>query len=79
MGCFDTVRVPCPKCKNKEDFQSKGGNCTLTTYELLDCPADVMSDINRHAPITCSKCGTEFFVSFKIQVSNIEVMINKEK
>lgn len=62
MGCFDTVMVPCPKCGVKSGFQSKGGECYLATYELADCPKDVLSDVNRHAPNTCEECGTIYAV-----------------
>jgi|GEM_PF-857719 len=73
MGCFDTVRVPCPSCGQKADFQSKGGECWLETYELENCPPDVMSDINRHSPYTCAGCGTVFAV--KVQVTATSVVV----
>jgi RNase P subunit RPR2 len=60
MGCYDTVIVPCPKCGTEAEFQSKGGDCLLRVYSLADCPEDVLSDVNRHAPYTCEKCGTIF-------------------
>lgn len=62
MGMFYSVLVPCPKCGEKSEFQSKGGECLLQVYELEDCPFDVLSDINRHAPNTCLKCGAVFEV-----------------
>ena len=65
MGTPDTVLVPCPKCGTKSGFQSKGGECTLTTYELHEAPADVLSDVNRHAPNTCVRCGTTFQVKLQ--------------
>lgn len=79
MGCFDTVFVPCPKCGEKYPAQSKGGNCTLSDYELDDCPPDVMSDVNRHAPFECEKCKTLFEVSYKIIVLDVKVKEYKEK
>ena len=63
MGCFDIVMVPCPKCGAESQFQSKGGGCSLSAYSLAECPEDVMSDVNRHAPNTCRKCGTVFEVA----------------
>lgn len=63
MGCFDTVMVPCPKCGTEDQFQSKGGDCLLREYSLAECPDDVLSDVNRHAPNTCEKCGTVFEVA----------------
>jgi len=63
MGCPDTVIVRCPKCGEESYFQSKGGACLLRTFTLADCPDDVLSDVNRHAPNTCEKCGTVFEVA----------------
>ena len=60
MGCFDSVMVPCPKCGEKTEFQSKGGECLLRVYELKDAPKDVLSDVNRHALYICPRCGTEY-------------------
>ncbi len=62
MGCFDSVMVPCPKCGQKSEFQSKGGDCILATYELHTAPADVLGDVNRHSPNVCERCGTSFGV-----------------
>lgn len=60
---FDSVMVPCPKCGEANEFQSKSGDCTLEVYSLKDVPENVMSDINRHAPITCWRCNTSYFVN----------------
>ncbi len=62
MGMFDTVLVPCPACGEPSEFQSKGGDCTLTTYTLDEAPDDVLRDVNRHAPNHCTKCDTKFAV-----------------
>lgn len=62
MGLFDSVMVPCPKCGERREFQTKGGECTLTTYSLEDAPLDVLSDVNRHAPLRCQKCSTLYKV-----------------
>jgi len=66
MGCFDTVRVPCPRCGKIEEAQSRGGDCDLEVYSLINCPVDVMSDINRHAPFTCDDCGVKFRVECQV-------------
>lgn len=63
MGTYDSVLVPCPKCGVASEFQSKGGDCFLREYTLENAPADVLSDVNRHAPNTCEKCGTRFAVN----------------
>ena len=62
MGCYDVVRINCPSCKQEYDAQSKGGDCKLATYTLENVPEDVYSNINRHAPFICQKCGTLFEV-----------------
>ena len=62
MGMFDTVLVPCPRCGERSKFQSKGGDCILAEYQLEQCPLDVLSDVNRHAPNVCNRCGTCFEV-----------------
>lgn len=62
MGMYDSVEVPCPKCGELSDFQSKGGDCLLRCYTLEDCPDDVLSNVNRHAPNKCRLCGTLFEV-----------------
>lgn len=62
MGCFDSVQVPCPKCQTKVGFQSKSGDCTLRVYQLETAPDEVLKDVNRHSPHTCTKCGAKFKV-----------------
>jgi len=59
MGCYDEIRVICPKCKEDLYFQSKGGECLLSTYTLENCPDDVMSNANRHSPYQCG-CGYRY-------------------
>lgn len=54
MGCYDNVLVHCPKCGKESWEQSKGGDCILNGYTLENCPDDVLSDVNRHAPFECS-------------------------
>ena len=61
MGMFDTVIVPCPKCGEEHEFQSKSGECSLQVVNLDECPSDVLEDVNRHSPYTCD-CGTMFEV-----------------
>ncbi len=65
MGCFDTIIIPCPRCGEEYDAQSKSGECVLEDYALSDAPDDVMADANRHAPFVCVKCHTVFNVDIK--------------
>jgi uncharacterized Zn finger protein len=62
MGCYDTVLVPCPKCGARREFQSKGGDCKMAIYNLEETPMDVLTDVNRHAPLRCESCGTLYKV-----------------
>lgn len=62
MGCFDSVMVPCPKCGEKVEFQTKSGECLLQVYELDKAPEVVLADVNRHAPHFCEKCNIYFEV-----------------
>lgn len=73
MGCYDEVGVPCPKCGKVYYTQSKGGECLLFVYKLEECPLDVLSDVNRHAPFECDECGTKFEVRVQI-VKNVVVL-----
>ena len=66
MGVYDIVLVECPTCLNTVGFQTKSGECTMTTYNLNDCPADVLRDVNRHSPYKCSECKTLFYVELEI-------------
>lgn len=58
MGCFDSVYANCPNCGAEHEFQSKSGECLLYSYSLEDCPEDILSDVNRHSPVTCD-CGVD--------------------
>lgn len=60
MGCFDSVMLNCPECSFENEFQSKSGPRSLTTYRLPDIPENVLVDVNRHAPIVCGKCGNAY-------------------
>lgn len=69
MGMFDTVMVPCPTCGEQAEFQSKGGKCLLETFTLEEAPDDVLLDVNRHSPVRCSKCKTQFGVAVEGQLA----------
>ena len=73
MGMFDVVMVPCPKCGELYQAQTKSGPCTLGDYLLGEAPEDVLEDVNRHAPFKCEKCGCVFAVEFKMTYTPREV------
>jgi ribosomal protein L37E len=66
MGMYDSVMVPCPRCGERSEFQSKSGDCTLATYSINDAPADVLQGVNRHSPNVCKKCGVAFCVEIVV-------------
>lgn len=72
MGCYDTVLVPCPKCGEITEFQSKSGDCLLNEYPLESCPSDVLANVNRHSPQECSRCHTMFEVKIVITATSVE-------
>lgn len=57
---FDIVRVPCPKCGALNESQSKGGDCTLTIYDLDNAPPEILADLSRYGTQTCDECGASF-------------------
>jgi len=62
MGMYDTVLVPCPRCGEIEQFQSKSGYCNMDVFQLNKAPLEVLADVNRHAPLQCGKCRARFLV-----------------
>ena len=78
MGCFDTVLVPCPKCGNKYQAQSKSGEQLFMSYELDEAPDDVIYDVNRYAPFRC-KCGALFHVTFKKRRAITDIAVREIK
>ncbi len=62
MGMYDTVKVACPFCHKDNDFQSKGGDCTLTDFTLQTAPLPVLADLVGQCPTECSSCGRKFAV-----------------
>lgn len=63
MGMYDEVILRCPDCGEEYFAQSKGGQCCFDLYDIENAPADVLSDVNRHAPFECN-CGCIFDVEF---------------
>jgi hypothetical protein len=72
MGCYDSIFLPCPKCGELYEAQSKSGDCLLRVYDFKYTPKDVMENVNRHAPFTCFNCGTIFKVEFNPEIKIVE-------
>jgi hypothetical protein len=56
MGMFDSVMVPCPKCSEPVEFQSKTGDCQCDVFTLDTAPREILFDI-MHDPEQCRQCG----------------------
>ena len=72
MGCYDSILLPCPKCGELYEAQSKSGDCLFRIFDFSDTPADVMQNVNRHAPFTCFSCGTIFKVELDPEIKIVE-------
>jgi hypothetical protein len=77
MGMYDTVICECPNCRSQEEFQSKSGDCILQTFDLKDCPDDILQDVNRHAPCNCTGCGIILQVNIKNREVEVPVWMNR--
>jgi hypothetical protein len=64
MGMFDSIYANCPNCGEENEFQTKGGECTLECYTLENCPLDALSNANRHSPYSCS-CGASLSIDIE--------------
>ena len=73
MGCFDTVKIPCPNCGKIYTDQSKSGPCNLKTYSLSNVPLSVIGGLCWDEDIfTCSKCNTKFKIVGSVWTEEIE-------
>lgn len=59
MGMYDSVFATCPTCKQGQiEFQSKSGECCLSTYPMNAVPVAIAEDLEGElAPSRCSQCG----------------------
>lgn len=64
MGCFDTVIVRCPHCKEKTELQTKAGLCELKRYTINNCPPEILPWLTDE-PIECEHCGYEYVIRAK--------------
>lgn len=59
MGMFDSLFVDCPKCDGHIEFQSKAGECALSSFTIEDVgrrSPEVAMDLNGQSE-ACNKCG----------------------
>ena len=67
MSCYDTVKIPCPKCGTRYKKQSKAGDCGMATYGLHDEPVKILADI-ADEKMQCGQCGAYFELQIMIGV-----------
>ena len=56
MGCYDTLRVRCPKCASPIDFQTKAGDCRLERYSVRNVPPNIAGALDGESG-ACDACG----------------------
>lgn len=56
MGLYDRVQAPCPNCGNWVEWQSKAGECNMSTYFINAVPVEIAKDILNEIQ-NCDECG----------------------
>lgn len=64
MGVYDRVLVPCPNCGSKVEFQSKVGNCCVSTFPIDAVPIKIAMDLD-HKYSTCNKCKRVITIRYR--------------
>ena len=59
MGMFDSVLLPCPKCYEQIELQSKAGKCAGEVFDSWRVPIKIAEDLSVN-PIECSECHRSF-------------------
>ncbi len=55
MGMYDEINFSCPKCDARVEFQSKAGECCLSSFHEGSVPVHIAEDIVGDT-VACS-CG----------------------
>ncbi len=63
MGMFDTINLPCPKCRKIKEKQSGGGRCVLAYYNLDNADASAVEYIMDEV-FSCDECKTRFKIEY---------------
>jgi len=75
MGCYDTVKIPCPICGAQYKAQTKAGRCSLVEYGIIDAPAILLADLTGEK-MQCGNCGVYF--ELKVQIMARPVIREEE-
>lgn len=61
MGVYNTLIVNC-KCGNLIELQSKAGNTECESFDIQNCPLDILMDISESGQQNCKKCQRNFSI-----------------
>lgn len=65
MGCFDSLYIKCPKCRNDLEFQSKSGMSCLYSFRKSNLPIEVAIGMEGNI-IRCQFCNSRIRLNCKI-------------
>jgi hypothetical protein len=61
MGCFNSVKIACPKCGKVNELQSKAGSCEMEVFDPRLVPPAEAVDLDG-TTCDCSHCDCSFTV-----------------
>lgn len=61
MGLYNTLILDC-KCGSSIELQSKTGSTECQSFNMQDCPLDILMDISESGQHQCEKCRRNFSV-----------------
>ena len=59
MGCFNSVMIPCPKCGELAEYQSKAGTCNLEKEQVHRADIRDVASANNET-FVCWSCSCKF-------------------
>ena len=70
MGSFNRLMVECPNCRHHNEVQSKGGDCSMSTYHMSeyksDAPIPDVVGLAGHDPVHCAECGIWYTLEINV-------------
>ena len=74
MSVYNSLIVPCPRCREPVEFQTHAGPYGMHTYNLDDAPAAVIVDIAEEPAQRCDECGLAFKITIETAVRGMVVI-----
>lgn len=75
MGMFDSVMVPCPRCKEDViEFQSKAGDCSLVDYSPHSVPMEIALSLDGTSE-SCRTCGNTVTLYMPMRVDRVYMVV----